>query len=119
MRWRDGLRALPAPSCCISIVTMNRSCRYILLLAASLAAPMTPAVAPASGAADLAAIAARQRSEKKSFSDSDIVEGFMKAAFGAEYHLAGRVDRIRKYEVPGRVFADGTRPDGKARHPKT
>jgi Protein of unknown function (DUF2927) len=38
----------------------------------------------------------------------------MKTAFGAEYHLAGRVDRIRKYEVPVRVFADGTRADRKA-----
>ena len=31
----------------------------------------------------------------------------MKTAFGAEYHLAGRVDRIRKYVMPVRVFADG------------
>jgi len=37
----------------------------------------------------------------------------MKTAFGAEYHLAGRVDRIRKYEVPVRVFADGNRTDRK------
>ena len=37
----------------------------------------------------------------------------MKIAFGAEYHLAGRVDRIRKYEVPVRVFADGNRADRK------
>jgi hypothetical protein len=38
----------------------------------------------------------------------------LKIAFGAEYHLAGRVDRIRKYEVPVRVFADGNRADRKA-----
>ena len=37
----------------------------------------------------------------------------MKTAFGAEYHLAGRVDRIRKYEAPVRVFADGSRADRK------
>ncbi len=36
-----------------------------------------------------------------------------KTAFGAEYHLAGRVDRIRKYETPVRVFADGSRADRK------
>ena len=65
-------------------------------------------------AAELPAIAARQRAEKKNFTDSEIVEGFMKTAFGAEYHLAGRVDRIRKYEVPVRVFADGSRADRKA-----
>ncbi len=32
----------------------------------------------------------------------------MKTAFGAEYHLAGRVDRIRKYHMPVRVFIDGS-----------
>ena len=38
----------------------------------------------------------------------------MKTAFGAEFHLAGRVDRIRKYDMPVRVFADGAprRPQG-------
>ena len=59
-------------------------------------------------------IAQRQRTEKKIFTDSEIVEGFLKTAFGAEYHLAGRVDRIRKYDGPVRVFADGTRADRKA-----
>ena len=52
--------------------------------------------------------------EKKTFTDSEIVEGFLKIAFGAEYHLAGHVDRIRKYETPVRVYADGTRADRKA-----
>src|SRR5204863_4731531 len=33
---------------------------------------------------------------------------------GAEYHLAGHVDRIRKYETPVRVYADGARADRKA-----
>ena len=51
---------------------------------------------------------------RRVFTDSEIIEGFLKIAFGAEYHLAGRVDRIRKYEVPVRVFADGTRADRKA-----
>ncbi len=60
------------------------------------------------------AIASRQRAEKKSFTDSEITEGFFKTAFGAEYHLAGRVDRIRKYDMPVRVFADGNRPERKA-----
>ena len=31
----------------------------------------------------------------------------MKTGFGAEYHLAGRVDRICKYVMPVRVVADG------------
>jgi Protein of unknown function (DUF2927) len=69
---------------------------------------------PPSALAEIPAIASRQRAEKKTFTDSEIIEGFLKIAFGAEYHLAGRVDRIRKYEVPVRVFADGNRADRKA-----
>ena len=64
--------------------------------------------------AEIPAIASRQRAEKKVFTDSDIIDGFLKIAFGAEYHLAGRVDRIRKYQTPVRVFADGNRTDRKA-----
>ncbi|WP_299810811.1 DUF2927 domain-containing protein [Tardiphaga sp.] len=64
-------------------------------------------------ATEPAAVASRQRAEKKTFTDAEIIDGFLKTAFGAEYHLAGRVDRIRKYELPVRVFAEG-RSDRKA-----
>ena len=84
------------------------------MLATVLAALALDIAAPSLAAAELPAIAQRQRAEKKNFTDNEIVDGFMKTAFGAEYHLAGRVDRIRKYEVPVRVFADGNRPDRKA-----
>lgn len=69
---------------------------------------------PCAALADTPAIAQRQHIEKKTFTDAEIVDGFLKTAFGAEYHLAGRVDRIRKYDGPVRVFADGTRGDRKA-----
>ena len=66
-------------------------------------------------AAEIPGVASRQRTEKKSFTDGEIVDGFLKTAFGAEYHLAGRIDRIRKYDAPVRVFADGVnRADRKA-----
>jgi hypothetical protein len=65
-------------------------------------------VLPQRVAAEVPGVASRQRSEKKSFTDAEIVDGFLKTAFGAEYHLAGRVDRIRKYETPVRVLAEGT-----------
>jgi hypothetical protein len=65
--------------------------------------------------AENAAIASRRRTERKTFTDAEITDGFFKTAFGAEYHLAGRVDRIRKYDMPVRVFATGgTRPDRRA-----
>jgi hypothetical protein len=60
-------------------------------------------------AAEIPGVASRQRTEKKSFTDAEIVDGFLKTAFGAEYHLAGRVDRIRKYDAPVRIFAEGVR----------
>lgn len=86
----------------------------VALRIASIVALILAAVAPPASTAEIAAVAARQRSEKRNFTDSEIAEGFFKTAFGAEYHLAGRVDRIRKYNVPVRVFADGRRPDRKA-----
>ena len=79
-----------------------------------MAALLLPVTAPQAPAGDAPSVAARQRAEKKSFTDAEITEGFFKTAFGAEYHLAGRVDRIRKYEMPVRVFADGHRADRKA-----
>ena len=94
---------------------MRRHRRSILpLLAVALAASLACAIVPATAAAEVPAIASRQRSEKKVFTDTEIVDGFLKTAFGAEYHLAGRVDRIRKYDRPVRVFADGSRADRKA-----
>ena len=68
---------------------------------------------PALTASENPAVAMRKRAERKSFTDAEIVEGFFKTAFGAEFHLAGRIDRIRKYETPVRIYAEG-RPDRKA-----
>jgi DUF2927 family protein len=92
---------------------MRRS-SHLQIVALVFAAIACDAGATPSSSAEIPAIASRQRAEKKTFTDSEIAEGFFKTAFGAEYHLAGRVDRIRKYDVPVRVFADGNRPDRKA-----
>lgn len=54
--------------------------------------------------------------ERKQFTDAEIARGFFEVAFGAEFHLAGRVDRIRRYDRPVRVFIDNkARPDRRAR----
>ena len=93
---------------------MSRS-SYLPIAAAALLATTFCSVAAPALSAEVAAIASRQRAERKAFTDSEITDGFFKVAFGAEYHLAGRVDRIRKYDVPVRVFAVGiNRPDRKA-----
>jgi hypothetical protein len=91
----------------------HRRFQSFLLVAVILIAMVPDMVAPPAASAEIPAVASRQRGEKKVFTDSEITEGFMKTAFGAEYHLAGRVDRIRKYAGPVRVFADGNRADRK------
>jgi hypothetical protein len=59
-------------------------------------------------AAENATIAKQRLHEKKTFTDTEITDGFMRTAFGAEYHLAGRIDRIRKYDSPVKVFIAGS-----------
>jgi hypothetical protein len=44
--------------------------------------------------------------ERTTFSDTEIIDGFFKIAFGAELHLAGAVNRIRKFDGPVRVFVE-------------
>ena len=93
---------------------MSRSSHFRINAAALLTVAFGSIVPQPAGSAEIPAIASRQHAEKKAFTDGEIMEGFFKTAFGAEYHLAGRVDRIRKYDMPVRVFADGNRPDRKA-----
>ncbi len=57
-------------------------------------------------------ISARRAAESKSFTDRQIIDGFLKITFGAEFHTAGRIDRIRKFDGPIRVYIDSrARPD--------
>lgn len=84
---------------------VRRSLTAFAVVAVGLFWASTTAVLPAQ--ADMSDIAMRQRAEKRAFTDAQIVDGFLKTAFGAEYHLAGRVDRIRKYDAPVRIFIDG------------
>jgi hypothetical protein len=94
---------------------MRASSSLLRIAVAALAAIALQIVVPLPAVSgEIPAIASRQRTEKKTFTDSEIIEGFLKTAFGAEYHLAGRVDRIRKYIIQVRVFADGNRGDRKA-----
>jgi Protein of unknown function (DUF2927) len=93
---------------------MSRSSHFTIAAVALVTIAFDAVVWPPSASAEIPAIASRQRAEKNNFTDSEIEEGFLKTAFGAEYHLAGRVDRIRKYDIPVRVFADGNHSDRKA-----
>jgi hypothetical protein len=57
-------------------------------------------------------ISARRAAQRRTFTDAEIAAGFYKLAFGAEFHRAGPVDRIRKFDGPVRVYIDNrARPD--------
>ena len=87
---------------------MTRGARLSLAIVAA-AFLASPAIAAGT---DVSAITAKKRNEKTDFTDAQIVEGFLKTTFGAEYQLAGKVDRIRKFDKPVRVFITGVdRPD--------
>jgi hypothetical protein len=60
----------------------------------------------ASAATEDPEISSRRAAERRTFSDAEIADGFFKVTFGAEFHVAGGVDRIRKYEGPVRVYVD-------------
>jgi len=49
----------------------------------------------------------RRNLERTDFADSEIVDGFFKIAFGAEWQLGEHVERIRKFDEPVRVLVIG------------
>ena len=66
-------------------------------------------------AAENPEIAKRRATERKTFSDAEIIRGFFATAFGAEMRIAGRVNGIRKYDKPIRVFVENSaQPDRSA-----
>jgi len=65
--------------------------------------------------AENAEIAHRRATERKTFTDAEIIDGFFKIAFGAELRFADGVDRIRKFDGPVRVYIDNkAKPDRSA-----
>ena len=68
------------------------------------AAPGPAASAPA--ASEPNEITTRRAAETRSFTDAQIIDGFFKVTFGAEYHTTERIDRIRKFDVPVRAYVD-------------
>ena len=78
-------------------------------------AALTVLAGGAPAAAEDAEVAHRRAIERKTFTDAEIVDGFFKVTFGAEFHVAGGVDRIRKYDGPVRVYVDNrAQPDRSA-----
>jgi len=81
-------------------------------LMAAAVATLALAAWPGSACAENPRIAKLRAAEQKTFTDAQIAEGFFKIAFDAELAVAGRVDRIRKYDAPVRVFVENrAKPD--------
>ena len=94
----DGVRQVLA-----DLNAPTRRFTAILSLLATALTGTVCAIAADSGNAD---IAHRRSVERRTFADAEIIDGFFKVTFGAEFHVAGGVDRIRKYDGPVRVFID-------------
>jgi len=89
-----------------AIAALRPAMRHAMLVTVTALAAQAPA------AAENAEIAHRRSIERKTFTDAEIIDGFFKVTFGAEFHVAGGVDRIRKYDGPIRIYIDNrTQPD--------
>ena len=75
----------------------------LLVLAAAL---LHLTALPVIGGKEDPEITKRRLAERKTFTDEEIIDGFFRVVFGAEFHVAGGVDRIRKYEGPVLVYVD-------------
>ncbi len=84
----------------------------VVMKATAIVAFALAAMTIVAAAAEHHEISSRRATERKAFTDAEITEGFFNTAFGAELHLAGAVNRIRKFDGPVRVFVDNrARPD--------
>lgn len=82
------------------------------LFAIVLAVLVASALWPADARAEHPEIDKRRAAERTTFTDAEIIDGFYRIVFGAEFHVSGSVDRIRKYEKPVRVHVDSrAKPD--------
>lgn len=86
---------------------MRHRARFFLILAL-----IGASLASQTAHAEDREIAKRRAAERKTFTDAEIFDGFFRTAFGAEMKISGRVDGIRKYVVPVRVFVENrAKPD--------
>lgn len=105
-RIRDPFDTLPIHKPAITLRMLRGVLALMFGLLVAAASWSTAAVA------ENVEVAKRRAAERKAFTDAEIVDGFFRVVFGAEFHVSGRVDRIRKYEMPVRIFVDNrAKPD--------
>jgi hypothetical protein len=94
----DGIRRIFAD--------LNLPARRFTTIMGLMAASVVGLACAIAAETDNAEIAHRRSIERRTFTDAEIIDGFFKVTFGAEFHVAGGVDRIRKYDGPVRVYID-------------
>jgi hypothetical protein len=96
-------RIMCSRGACLPATVALRLPTAVVLSAIALAAAV---VVGAPARAENVEVSARRSAERTGFTNDEIVDGFFKIAFGAELRVTGGADRIRKFEVPVRVFVD-------------
>ena len=105
----ECVMALPSPARCGLHLPCVGSRKRLGLVATLVAALLSGAIA---SAAENPEIARQRAAERKDFNDAEIVDGFFKIMFTAEFLPGGSADRIRKYDEPVRVYIENRgRPD--------
>jgi Protein of unknown function (DUF2927) len=99
--WPGG--KLP-PASVLGSASTSKRIRKWLALALTCAAIAVGGTMPRAALAENADISIRQATERTSFSDDEIRDGFLKTAFHAELQFDSVADRIRKFDEPVRVF---------------
>jgi DUF2927 family protein len=95
--------------------TKTAAMNVAAVVALALITAMNATLTAVATAAEHHEISSRRATERKAFTDAEIADGFFRTAFGAELHLAGAVNRIRKFDVPVRIHIDNrARPDRRA-----
>jgi len=90
-----------APDMCSAGV--NRFCKLLAFTCTSVAIAIGAAM-PRAALAENADISIRRATERTSFSNDEIRDGFLKTAFHAELQFDSVAERIRKFDEPVRVF---------------
>ncbi|MBR1086309.1 DUF2927 domain-containing protein [Bradyrhizobium manausense] len=79
----------------------------IRLLAIALGAAVALGALAVPTRAESPDISNRRAEQRRTFSDAEIQDGFLKIALDAELQLGARTHRIRKFDEPVRIFVDG------------
>ena len=93
---------------------MRRHVRTIKLAAMSIGAAVALAGVVVQARTEGPDIAIRRAEQRRTFTDAEIRDGFMKIALRAELQIGARANRIRKFDEPVRIFVDGSISPGRA-----